>query len=99
MRAVIVKIDAPRCDEIAGMSEAVGQVLVQALISHPPIEALHKAVLHWLAGGDVMPFNLAIFLPLQDRIRCQLGSIFADHHTRITTHLSDLIQFARNPIS
>ena len=75
MGAVMVKIDAPRCDQLTGVSEAVEQVLVQALVPHPAVEAFDKAVLHWLAGGDVMPVNLAVLLPFQDRIRRQFGSV------------------------
>ena len=81
MRAVMVKVVAPRCDQTAGMTQVVEQVFVQTLIPHPAVEAFHKTVLHGLTGPDVMPVNLAVFLPLQDRIRSQFGSIVADHHT------------------
>ena len=48
MRAVVVEIGAPRRDQVAGMSEAIEQVLVQTFIPHPPVEAFDKVVLHWL---------------------------------------------------
>jgi hypothetical protein len=36
--------------------------------AHPAIEAFDEPVLHWLAGCDVMPVYLPVFLPFQDRI-------------------------------
>lgn len=68
MRAVLVEVDAPCRHQIAGMAQVIEQVLIQAFISHPAVEAFHKPILHWLAGSDVVPVNLAVFLPFQDRI-------------------------------
>lgn len=64
MRAVIVKVVAPRCDQIAGIPQVVEQVFVQTLIPHPAVEAFHKTVLHGFARRDVVPINLAVILPL-----------------------------------
>jgi len=47
----------PGRDQIAGMGEVAKQRLVQELVPHPTIEAFDKAVLHWLAGRDVVPFE------------------------------------------
>lgn len=68
MWAVVIEVGSPRGNQIAGVSEAIEQVFVQTLIPHSPVEAFHKAVLHGLARGDVMPVNLAVFPPFQDRI-------------------------------
>ena len=51
------------------------------------------------AGRDVVLIYLAVFLPLQGRIRSQFGSIIADHHAGVTTHLSDPIEFTRNTVN
>ena len=92
MWAVVVEVDAPCRRQIAGMAQSVEEVLVQAFVPHPAIEGLHKAILHWFARRDVMPVNLPVLLPLQDRIRSQFGSVVADHHAGIASHLGDPIQ-------
>lgn len=51
--------------------------------AHPPVEAFHEPVLHWLAGRDIVPVDLAIFLPFQDCIGSQFGAVVRDHHARI----------------
>lgn len=71
----MVKVVAPGCDEIACMAHVVEQVLVQTFISHAPIETFYEPILHRLAGCDVMPVNLPVFLLLQDRIRRQLRAV------------------------
>lgn len=63
------EVGAPRYDQLTGMSEAIEQMFVEAFVAHPPVESLNEPVLHWLTGGDVMPVNLAVLLPFQDRIR------------------------------
>ena len=60
-------------------------------------EALHKAVLHGFVWSDVMPFDLEILLPLQDRIAGQFRPVFADHHTEVAQRLGDPVQFVANP--
>ena len=99
MWAVVVEARPPSGNEITGMAEVVEQVFVQAFVMHPAVEAFDKPVLLWLAGRDVMLVNLAIFLPLQDRIGSQFGPIVTDHPARVSTHLSDPIQFTRNAIT
>jgi hypothetical protein len=64
-----------------------------------PVKTLHEAVLHWFARLDVVPLDLAILLPLEDRIRSELSAIVTDHHIWKSPHLSDLIQFPGNPHS
>jgi hypothetical protein len=49
-------------------------VRIEALVAEATVQALDEAVLHRLARRDVVPLDLAIFLPLQDRPRCQLGA-------------------------
>ena len=75
MWAVVIEVGAPCGDESTGMTQAVEQVLVQTFIAHPTVEAFHEAVLHWFSWGDVMPIDLALFLPLQDRIRSQFCAV------------------------
>lgn len=74
MWTVVVEVDAPCSQRVAGMAQAIEQVLIQAFVRHAPIEAFHKTVLHRLSKSDVMSINAAIFLPIQDRV--------AEHHFR-----------------
>ena len=67
----MVEVVAPCRHQIAGMAQTVEKVLVQEFIAHAAIERLNKAVLHRLAWGDVVPLDLAVFLPFQDRITGQ----------------------------
>ncbi len=48
--------------------EAPEQMLIDTLVPHPAVEALHKTVLHRLAGRDVVPFDATILLPGEHRI-------------------------------
>ena len=75
------------------MAQAVKQVFIQAFVSHTPVEAFHEAILHWLARCDVVPVNFTVLLPLQDRIRRQLGSVVADHRAGVATYLGDPVEF------
>lgn len=75
MRAVLVEVDAPCRYQIACMAQVIEKVFIQAFISHPAVEAFYKPFLHWLAGCDVVPVNLAVFLPFQDRIAGQFCSV------------------------
>lgn len=56
----MVEVLAPGGHQIAGMAQGVEEVLFQQLVPHPAVEALHKAVLYGLAGGDVVPLDLAV---------------------------------------
>lgn len=50
MRAVVIEVNAPCRHQIAGMTQAIEQVLVQAFITHPAIEAFDEAILHRIAN-------------------------------------------------
>jgi hypothetical protein len=43
-------------------------VLVETFITQAAIEALDKTILHGLARRNVVPFNKAVFLLLEDGI-------------------------------
>ena len=94
MWAVVVEVGAPERHQIASMARAVERVLIQEFIAHAPVEALHKALLHGLAGGDLGPCELAVLLPFQDRVRGQFGPIVRDHHAGIAPHFGDPVQLA-----
>ena len=39
------------------------QHLVQAFVAEPSVKAFHKAILHWLAGCDVVPVDGPLLAP------------------------------------
>lgn len=45
--------------------------LQKAFVPQTTVEALDEAVLHRFAGRDVVPFDLSVLLPREDRIRRQ----------------------------
>ena len=55
MRPDIVIIVAPEGQRLAGVGEAVKDLLVQALITQAAVEALDRSVLPGLARIDAMP--------------------------------------------
>ena len=97
MGSLDVVVPAPCRDQAASMAQGIEEVLIQTLISEAPVEALDKTILHRLSGSNVMPLNLAVMLPLEDRIGGELSPIVADHHIRQSSHLGDLIQLPGNP--
>jgi hypothetical protein len=48
----MIIIVAPCRDYMAGMAQTVEQMFVEAFIAQAAIKALHKAILHGLAGRD-----------------------------------------------
>ena len=72
---MVIVVNAPCRDHAAGMAQRREQVFVQALLTHPPVEAFHQTVLHGFARGDVVPVNLAILLPFEHRIAGQFGAV------------------------
>ena len=81
------------------MAQVGEQVFVEALVAQAAIEALDEAVFNWHPRRDVMPLDLALLLPFQDGIRCQLRSVVADHHAGIAAHPGDVVEFTGNALS
>jgi len=63
VRALLVVVLRPGGDHDAGMVKAQEQGLVEQLIAHATIEALAVAVLHRLAGGDIVPLDANLPAP------------------------------------
>lgn len=49
--------------------------LVDALVPEAAVEALDEAVLHGLDGSDVVPVDLPVLGPSQDRHAVDLGAV------------------------
>lgn len=60
MGSLVVVIRGPFPDRRAGVGQVSEHGLVQKLIAHPAVEALHEPVLHRFAWGDVMPLDVAL---------------------------------------
>lgn len=60
----IVIVDAPSLDDLSGMVVAGKQML----IPQATVEALDEAVLHGLAGLDIMSLDLGILAPLENSV-------------------------------
>ena len=97
MRAVVIIVVAPCRNQLAGMAQAVEEMLVQALVPQAAVEALDEAVLHRLARRDVMLFDLPFLLPFEHRVRGQLRAVVADHHAGKPAHLGDPVELPGDP--
>ncbi len=94
MWSVVIVVVAPWRNHAAGMAHKREQVFVQAPLAHASSEAFDKAIVHGLPGRDVMPVDLAIFLPVEHRVAGQFCSVVGDYHTGIAAHLGDTIQLS-----
>jgi transposase len=72
------------------------QGLVEKLVAHAPVEALDKAILHRLAGGDEVPVDLAVPAPSQHGVAGELGAVVADDHARLAAPFDDRCQLTRH---
>src|SRR5690606_26658540 len=68
MRPLGVVDVGPASHGLTGMVDAEEQGLVQKLIAHAAVESLAVAILHGLAGGDVVPLHPHRLRPFQDRV-------------------------------
>lgn len=72
-------------------------MLVEAFGAQPTIEGLDKAVLGWLAGCDVVPFDTVILLPSKDRSPGQLSAVVGDDHAGTAAALDEPIEPESDP--
>src|SRR5262249_19017923 len=68
----------------------------EAFVAQPADQALDEAVLHRLAGRDVVPGHAVGLLPGKDRVRGQLGAVVADDLQRPATQLGNPVELARD---
>lgn len=93
MGAIHIVVDPSFFDAVSGMSIAGEEPLVETLVAHLSVEALHEAVLYRLARRDVVPFDTPVFLPCQDGIRGQLGAIVRHDHAGVAAMFGDDVEF------
>src|SRR5438874_11011553 len=82
MRPRRVIVGDPRSDDLTSLVEIEEQALVKKLATHAAVERFDIAILHRLAGRDVVPFHLILFAPVQYRIRGELGTVVGHDHPR-----------------
>lgn len=75
-----VVVGHPGGDQVAGMGEVSEQRFVEKFVPHPAVETLDEPILHRLSRRDVVPLDLGLGAPLQDRIRGQFGPVVGDDH-------------------
>ena len=68
MGSLSVVVLPPCFDDLTCLVEVGEQVLVEALVAQPAVEALNKAILHRFARCNVVPFDVVLLLPGQDGV-------------------------------
>lgn len=71
----MVVVMAPAGKHPAGVGEAVEDLLIEAFVAEPAIEALDEAVLLRLSGCDIVPGDPSLVLPFQDGPAGQFGPV------------------------
>ena len=66
MRPRRVVVGNPGRDDLPSPIEVEEQALVEKLVAHAAVEGFDVAILHRLAGSDVVPFDRVLLLPGQD---------------------------------
>jgi hypothetical protein len=97
VRAPGIVIEPPSFNDPPCHRQAMEHVLVEALVTEAPVEALDESVLDRLSGRDVVPSDAAFLLPAHDGVRSELGAVVADDHQRLPAGRDDDIELARHP--
>ena len=93
MRSDVVVVVTPEGQLSSRVIQAVEPFLIQQLISQTAVEALDEGVLLRLSWVDVVPFDIVLIRPSQDRTTCELCAIVADNAGRFTVDPYKRIQF------
>lgn len=86
-------------DDRTGVGEVAEQVLVEAFVTEPAVEALDEPVLLRIAWCDVVPQHRPFFLPGLDRVRGHLGAVVTDDHHGKAALFPDPVEFAAEPFA
>ena len=94
-----VVVGGPGADDLPGVPKAEEQGLVQQLVAHSSVEGFDEAVLHRLAGRDVMPVDAVLGAPGEDGVRGQLGSVIRYDHGWLAPPFDQCRQFPGHPLA
>ena len=97
MRPDLVMVVPPSREHGLRFGQGRKERPVQAFVPEPADETLGEGILLRLAGGDVMPFDLAVPAPAEDRHGGELGAVVRYADPRLTTPGGDGIQLAGDP--
>jgi hypothetical protein len=78
-----IVVGDPGSGDLPSLIEIEEQAFVEQLVAHAPVEGFDIAVLHRLAGRDVVPFDLMLFATTQDGIRGELSAVVRSSPPRI----------------
>ncbi|ODN68014.1 hypothetical protein A6302_04354 [Methylobrevis pamukkalensis] len=67
-----VVVDPPVLDDPSGLSKREEEVLVEAFVTEPTVEALDEGILYRRAGCDVVPFDPPFLAEAQDGMANEL---------------------------
>ena len=91
---LVVIVDPRLFNDPPSGSQAAKQMLVEALVSEPAVEALNEPVLLRFARRNGVPQHRSFLLPTQYRMRFQIRAVVAHDHGRTTTALDHEVRFA-----
>lgn len=66
--------------------------LVQVFVAQAAIETFDLIILLRLAGRDVLPLDLPVLRPTQDRQARQFGPVVAHDHQRLAANRNDRVE-------
>ncbi|GGG85747.1 hypothetical protein GCM10011415_40090 [Salipiger pallidus] len=92
MRALVIVVVTPERGQLGGVAQVGDPVLAEALATQAATEARDEAILHGLYRRDLVPLDLAVFLPPKNGMRHQLGPLLADLHSGIAARSGNRIK-------
>jgi len=92
-----VVVVLPDRQGLAGLGERSEEGLVEQLVAQSSVEALDEGILLRLARRDVMPFDLRLLRPAQDRHAGQLGAVVGNDHRRTVARYNEGVGLSHNP--
>ena len=92
VRSDMVVVVVPGCDQLPGVAQVVEDVLVEAFLAQPSVEALGEGVLDWLARANEVELDAACMRP---RIECapgELRAVIDDDRLREAVQLAGTVE-------
>ena len=97
MRSDVIVIVSPESQLAASIIQGVEDLLVEQLVAQAAVEAFDEAVLLRLTRINVMPSNIVIASPLQDRTTGELCAVITDNAGRLSINTDKRILIACHP--
>ena len=97
MRPDVVVVLSPKAEFASGIAQGNEDFFIEKLISKPCVKALDEAVFLRLAGGDIVPSDASLALPVEHGSGCELGSVVRDNRLRLAIEADDPAKFTSDP--